>query len=1214
MSNKIKQLIEDIHSLCPIISDLLNKNLSSTLPGSMANSLKRAAIGSTITQDKLYGRSTIFAKTMNQMISASATSHETLVSVLPIVGPGGIGKTTFAQHLYNDKRTEEHFITRVWVCVSNNFDVFKLTKEILSGIPVDKTDGSNGANQTSNFDQLQKSIAERLKNKRFLIVLDDIWQCNSTSEWETLMSPLTDAESEKGSMVLVTTRFPIVAETVRKATDQVNLQGLDPSEFWEFFKACVFGEVKQVEQVLIETARKIASRLKCSPLAAKTVGRLLKKNPSLEHWERILEREEWLNQTKGDDIMPALKISYDSLPFHLKKCFSYCALFPEDHRFKILEISNFWAAIGILDSSGLGGKIEDISSKYLDELVDNGFLTRGDGDYYVMHDLLHELAQIVSSQECHNISCSSFTADGIRPSIRHLSITVGDVCSNNFKHQMHILSRRIDIKNLRTLMIFGSYDTSIDSVLKDVFKELKGLRVLLIFMNSPESLPINFSKLIHLRYLKINSPSSNILHLPSTLYRFCQLKFLDLKDWGGSKDLPRNISRLVNLRHLHAGRELHSNVPGVGKMKHLQELKEFHVKKETVGFEMRELGNLTELGGALSICNLENVRTKEEANEAELMDKRNLHTLRLVWSRGQPSGGDDVLDCLQPHSSLRALHIVNHDGAICPRWLYSDICVKNLESLTLEGISWVILPPFGQIPCLKEVELKNIVGLRQLRLDLFGGFTDKSSLPLKRIVCRDMPELVEWVGGASSYLFSGLESIKCVNCPKLSTLSILGCSDPSTQEICTPNLRKLDIARCPMLSLPPMPHTSMLTDVNVNWELVYRKAELIIRGYEGDLAFHNLGNVEEMSIAPSITLTDLQKLNSLRRLEINGLVDASFGRLDGGVVLHSVQILKLQGFHLTSNSLSNVFECFPALLDLYISPLEWDHEEVVLQLPSSSSMQKLAFFGCNNLILPVEDGGVLWNLTSLQSLSIQGCGRFLSLWSVGEATQVINPFPASLRELCISNEPNIEAMGLLSNLRSLTHLKLSKCGYLTMDGFNPLITFNLKSLVLVKSGLYKSPSGSIAADLFGEMTRKNAIMPARSFQLQHLEVDRISAPLVSPICSHFSTTLQKLTFSADPYAVSFTEEQDQVIQHFTSLQQLEFFGCLSLQFIPEGLHRLSSLKKLVINGCPKIISLPKEGLPSSLKQVKLLTFISNELHEACNKLKEERPDLNIVFI
>ncbi|XBH74795.1 hypothetical protein VPH35_101676 [Triticum aestivum] len=254
-----------------------------------------------IIQDTLYGRRDIFEETVNRITDAGATHT---VSVLPIVGPGGIGKTTFTQHLYNDGRTKKHFDVPVWVCVSADFDVLKLTREILACIPATQGGSSGAANETTNLDQLQKSIAHHLKSKRFLIVLDDIWKCDSQDQWKTLLAPFTKGEA-KGSMLLVTTRFPKVADMV-KTVDPLELRGLEPNDFFTFFEACIFGEDNKPEHYqdeLAGIARKIASKLKGSPLAAKTVGRLLHKHLPQEHWNGVLEKHQSLKHQSWNGVL-----------------------------------------------------------------------------------------------------------------------------------------------------------------------------------------------------------------------------------------------------------------------------------------------------------------------------------------------------------------------------------------------------------------------------------------------------------------------------------------------------------------------------------------------------------------------------------------------------------------------------------------------------------------------------------------------------------------------------------------------------------------------------------------------------------------------------------------------------------------------------------------------------------------------------------------------
>ena len=421
ISNRIKSVIEEMIFICGFVSDLLKIANWSSIATSTSITLKRPTTGSTLTHDRLCGRSVIFERTIKTL--TSDTYHSETLSVMPFVGPRGIGKTTFTQHLYNDNRIEGHFTIRVWLCVSTDFDVHKLTRQIHSYLPATEKEEYRCTNETASLDQLQKSIAERLKSKRFLIVLDDIWKCNSRGDWENLLAPLRQGVS-KGNMVLVTTRFPYIAHMV-ETIDPVELHGLEPNDFFTFFETCIFGHNKppgHYEDDLVDVARDIAKRLKGSPLAANTVGRLLRKNLSREYWMGVLEKNEWQHTKNDDDIMPSLKISYDYLPFYLKKCFSYFALFPEDYSFNNLEINWFWTAIGIIDSS------QHSNNNYLEELVDNGFLmVKGSDEFgqcYVMHDLLHELCRNISSLECVNISSSSFRADGIPQSIRHLSITI----------------------------------------------------------------------------------------------------------------------------------------------------------------------------------------------------------------------------------------------------------------------------------------------------------------------------------------------------------------------------------------------------------------------------------------------------------------------------------------------------------------------------------------------------------------------------------------------------------------------------------------------------------------------------------------------------------------------------------------------------------------------------------------------------------------------
>lgn len=237
-------------------------------------------------EPKIFGR----GEELNQLVETlgvggarkrsrtESNANMTELDVLPIVGMGGVGKTTMAKQIWKDAKVEEHFDCKIWICVSDDFDTKRLSKEIIEHM------GENIS--SNNLNVVMKKLEDCVKSKRFLLVLDDMWDDvleQGQAEWNQFCEPLKNGA--EGSRILVTTRSREVAKLVGQ--NPYELKGLQDDVFWDFFKICAFDSRSSCnnQESLECIGKNIVIKLKGSPLAAKTIGRLLKMDLSTSHWK-----------------------------------------------------------------------------------------------------------------------------------------------------------------------------------------------------------------------------------------------------------------------------------------------------------------------------------------------------------------------------------------------------------------------------------------------------------------------------------------------------------------------------------------------------------------------------------------------------------------------------------------------------------------------------------------------------------------------------------------------------------------------------------------------------------------------------------------------------------------------------------------------------------------------------------------------------------------
>ncbi|ONI02467.1 hypothetical protein PRUPE_6G200200 [Prunus persica] len=474
--------------------------------------------------------------------------HQIAVSV---VGMGGSGKTTLVARTFKDDIVKRDFECYAWITVSQSYVIEDLLRRLIKEFHKGKREEVPADINAMSYNELLEILVNYLETKRYLIVLDDVWDVHL---WDKIRFSFPD--KQLGSRVMLTTRREDIASSSFGVESHVHkIQPLERGDAWELFSMKAFSSYqnKSCSPELLPLARELVEKCEGLPLAIVALSGLMSSKKSLTEWSTVYNSLNW-HLTNNSLLEPMkmriLLFSFNDLPYRLKQCFLSCSLFPEDHVIVNNRLITLWIAEGFVEHVE-GLTPEEVARGYLMELIFRNMLQQrflGSLPACKMHDLLREIALSIAKEEkfcvVHDGGETVEETGALRLSIQTTNREIGS-CTG--------------ISRLRSFLVFATGVSSFSFSNKLPF-DLKLLKVLDLEDVPLDYLPDNLTSLFNLKYLNLRG--TPITELPESIGQLRNLQTLNIT-LTKIVALPRGISKLLNLRHLLVGRFFSRKIIGV---------------------------------------------------------------------------------------------------------------------------------------------------------------------------------------------------------------------------------------------------------------------------------------------------------------------------------------------------------------------------------------------------------------------------------------------------------------------------------------------------------------------------------------------------------------------------------------------------------------------------------------------------------------------------
>ncbi|KAF7033040.1 hypothetical protein CFC21_044165 [Triticum aestivum] len=462
------------------------------------------------------------------------------LKTISIVGFCGLGKTTLAKAAYD--KIKGQFQCDSFVSVSQNPDMKKVFKNIL--YELDKENHAHYRNEEWEEKQLIDELIKFLNGKRYLIVIDDIWD---KEVWKLIKCAFS--KKSPGSRLITTTRIISVSEACCSSRDDIYImKPLSDDVSRTLFYRRVFSHETECPQELVQVSKEILKKCGGIPLAIISIASLLANNP------QIITEDQWydlLNSigrglTEDQTSSQKTKIMKDKLIWR-------------------------WISEGFLNDEKQEASLYELGNRYFNELVNRSMVQPICNDYEDekrveacrVHDMVLDLISSLSSQE-NFVTILDVTRRKMpnpRSKVRRMSIQNSkiDVDTTRMAHMRsltvfanNVVGEVLDISSCQVLRVLDLEGCDVSDI--GYVGNLLHLRYLGLKETHVEDLPMEIGKLQFLITLDLRGVCDTDLNVVKELGRLTKLKVLrvlyDQLDESSDKALEESLGYLKQLESL----------------------------------------------------------------------------------------------------------------------------------------------------------------------------------------------------------------------------------------------------------------------------------------------------------------------------------------------------------------------------------------------------------------------------------------------------------------------------------------------------------------------------------------------------------------------------------------------------------------------------------------------------------------------------------------